>query len=165
MKTLFEDIQAAIANLKGIKWVDWDLGQLEMPATERPPVDFPCVLFGISNINFGDAENIELNDTSFTLKIAFKVFNRSNNLTNPDIKEQALGHLDVITRIAKAVEALKASEHYSPPQRKNLTTRRQADPRVYELNFDCLVYDWTAEPDTESPDLFIEASIGFDLPD
>lgn len=131
MKEIYTAIRDAItANVTAIRWVDFDLGQLEQ---EIPPVSWPCAL-----VQFQDGlfVNLAVGSQQATLnikiRIAHKVFERTHSKTNASYQAAGLAHLDVINDLHDALEGLEGTT-FTALNRQGFATEPRADLRVYSL--------------------------------
>lgn len=98
MKSLYNRLLIALqahitANLPAIKYVELDLGQLELYET-RPAVAFPCALVRIAG-NYQQRQfNTQINNFTLTVKLAFDVYGNTSNLVPQAAREKALEYFE-----------------------------------------------------------------------
>lgn len=131
MKDLFKAISDAItANVAAVRWVDFDLGQLEQ---ETPPVSFPCALIGFQSATF---ENIagtgQQADILVSVRLAFRVFERTHSKATSNFRNEGLAHLDTIQAVHNALNGLDG-DNFSALIRSGYENEKRADLRVYNL--------------------------------
>ena len=105
-KDIFNAILDALTNVEAIRYVDFDLGQLD----EAPPtVSFPCVL-----IQFGSSDDVvskyngqQEGTMQMTVKIACKLNERTANITPSVTRNAALSHLDIFADVHLNIEGLE----------------------------------------------------------
>lgn len=160
MKDLFKHIDARIkAAAPAVRWVDWDLGQLEQDP--MPPVSFPCALISFNQplINLMGS-GVEYADTLITLRVAFRVYERTHSKTQTVFRDKALEHLDTLEAMHKALQGSEG-ECFSKLKRNSFTNVQRADLRVYTLTYSCMYYN---QPDaTYTPWQDVEGLDGVDL--
>jgi hypothetical protein len=144
MKDLYNDILAAItANVPTVRWVDFDLGQLD--GTELPPVSYPCVLIGFEGATYSEVSQlIQLGEVSLSIRVAFKTFERTGSAINTTFRDVGLAHLDVLRQVHFALQGLTGAA-YSQLSRTSMSQEPRADLRVYRYSYRTI---YTDGPDT-----------------
>lgn len=152
-KLTFQELQTALTGVAGIRYVDFDLGQLEQ---EAPPVSFPCALIGLGGspvvANGAGVDQVNLN---LTVRVAFRLYERTSSITNATYQGQALEHLDKLRDIHAALNGL-AGTNFSALQRTQYwSNEKRADIRVYQASYGTLLEDdgttSTGDPGTATP--------------
>jgi len=146
MKDLFLHISDRIMAIAGtpVRMVDFDLGQLEREP--MPPLSFPAVL-----VNFNAPAYISLGagvqqaETLVTLRIAFRVWERTHSVTDTDFRPVGLAHLDILKAIHSAINNTKG-EFFSPLTRVSFANAQRADLRVYTFIYSTEYYDEPINP-------------------
>lgn len=138
-KTTFKEITAPLVALAGFRYVDLDMGQLEQ---ETPPVSFPCILVGLGGspvlANTGIVDQVNLN---ITVRVAFKLFERTASTTADTYRDLALAHLDQLKDVHAALNGL-AGTNFSALQRVQYWgNERRADIRVYQASYGTVLQD------------------------
>ena len=68
MKQILLSIQQRLTELTGLRYIDRDWGQLQY---EQPPVQFPCALIDVANIDFTQqGRGAQLGEATVTVTIA-----------------------------------------------------------------------------------------------
>ena len=135
--TTFKEITAKILEVPAVRWVDFDLGQLEQ---ENPPVSYPCVLIGMGQspvfASLGTVEQVEL---SITVRVAFRLFERTHSVNADTYRNKALEHLDILQDIHAKLNGL-AGTHFGAVGRIGYwANERRADIRVYTATYQTLL--------------------------
>ena len=142
MKQLFKDISAAIGAVAGIRWVDFDLGQLEQE--ERPPVSFPCALVGFDSATFTDlGASAQQGNLTISIRLAFNVFERTHSKAATAYRDVGLAHLDTLQSVHNALQGL-SGEGFNSLTRTSFVNEKRMDLRVYQLTYATV----TDEPNT-----------------
>lgn len=132
-----------MAAVAPIKWVDYDLGQLDQTT---PPVSWPCALF---SFNSGDYESISTQNDTGTIAIevvlGFKVLERTHSVAQESYSDQALEHIDTVEAIRIAVSGLSGLS-FSTIGYKGFTKDKRSDYRVWRLRFECEHFATPAPP-------------------
>lgn len=133
-KELINLIYNRLKEIKDIKWIDINEGQLE--STDRPPVAFPAVLLDITyprcqNHNRGQ----QIVFVRVEVKIAFNELSSRTNSNAPEVIRNAVfKRYDIIEEIHKALQWWTAEGKINPLQRESCNKDRRADDiRVYTL--------------------------------
>lgn len=139
MDKLFADIENQLnSSLNDLRWIDWDFGQLSQ---STPPVAWPCCLIDFPAAQYSNEGNYrQLGDTTITLRLGFKVYERSHNKANPVYKAQALEHLQLIKDIQKELQGLEG-EIFSPLIRTSFTRVPSIKHREYIITYRTVLYD------------------------
>ena len=137
-KLTYKEIAAAVAGVAAVRWVDFDLGQLEQ---ESPPVSFPCVVIGFDSANYLDLSGVAQQGTMVLgVRVAFKLFERTHSKTSPSFQDEALGHLDTLQNVHAALQGL-AGTNFGALSRTGFATEKRMDLRVYRMTYTTLVED------------------------
>lgn len=152
MKEIFVAMSDRItAQVPAVRWVDFDLGQLEM---KTPPVSYPCAL-----IAFGSAayERLgtrqEVGTLNLTVRLAFRLRERTHSKAAANFREEALEHLDVVAAVRTALMGL-VGDTFTPFVLTTETNEQRADLRTYSLGFRCDHYiEYPAPQYTDWADL------------
>ena len=99
MKSLYNRLLIALqahlgANLPAIRYVELDLGQLEIFET-RPAVAFPCALVRFAGSYQQRQFNTQLNNFTMSVKLGFDVYANTSNLVPLDVREIALSSFEI----------------------------------------------------------------------
>ena len=97
MKQIILDLYSNLSGI-GINWIDLDKNQLS--GMQRPAVDFPCCLIGLS-INANDINDTEqVCSLRIELKVAFDNLTNQTDIYAPEqALEKSLEQLDIIEQI------------------------------------------------------------------
>ena len=134
IKQIYKDIKQVLKEkITAIRWIDFDIGQLNYEGWK--PVSHPFALVDFPGITFSNAsEQRQLGSVQVVLTVGFKVYEATHGNVPAINEEKGLEHLDVIGDIYQALHG-KEGDSYSPLVR--ITERRlsRADYRVYQLVF------------------------------
>lgn len=150
-KTTFKEITAKILEVTNVRWVDFDLGQLEQ---EAPPVSYPCVLVGLGQspvFNLTDGtDQVEL---SVTIRVAFRLYERTHNVNTDTYRDKALEHLDTLANIHAKLNGLSGTNFNAIGRVGYWANERRADIRVYTATYQTLLEDdgTGADPEENGP--------------
>lgn len=147
MKELFKSISDAIAGVSGLRWVDFDLGQLEQE--DMPPLSFPAALVGFDAADYinlqGTTQQGELN---IRIRLAFRVFERTHSKAAANFREIGLAHLDALAAVHQALQGLEGN-NFSGLSRIGFENEKRSDLRVYNLIYTTLYTDQTQSEYTD----------------
>lgn len=152
-KLTFKEITAPLIAVPGIRYVDFDLGQLEV---ENPPVSFPCILVGLGGSpvvsNGAGIDQVSLN---FSVRVAFKLFERTSNINADTYRDQALAHLDKLKDVNAALNGLVGTSFNAIQLVQYWRNEKRADIRIYEATYGTLLEattdDSNGDPSTTTP--------------
>ncbi len=138
-KTTFKEITAKILEVPALRWVDFDLGQLEQ---EAPPVSYPCLLVGLGQSpvfqQLGSVEQVQL---SITVRVAFRLFERTHSVNSDTYRDQALLHLDTLADIHARLNGLGGTNFTTIVRVGYWSNEKRADIRVYSATYETLLTD------------------------
>lgn len=124
------------AEVPELKWIDWDDGQLEVPADQRPPVAFPCCLIDIQYTDCRDTdEEDQIVSASIVLKLAFFRSGETNTKAPSLVRERALEAFDVIDKVHDALQGWTGDELFSPISRRRASGRNRGGVKVYTVTY------------------------------
>lgn len=156
MKEIFKKIRDTAAAVPGIRWADFDLGQLD---AETPPVSFPCALVGFSSGDYtliGQDGNI--GSVLIEIALAFRLRERTHSVATESFSDEALEHIDMVEAVRIALTGLEG-DTFTSLTYLGFAADRRADLRVWRLRFACEHYP--AAPD--SPFQPLEDGVEVDL--
>lgn len=143
-KELFQHISDQIETVKDtndqsvIRWVDFDLGQMD---EENPPVSFPCAL-----ITFGDVgdfttftDGSQQGAMTITVRLAFKLRERTNSKTPPPYRNEALEMLNIVEAVHTALQATYGDD-FGQLERSALRSERKSAYRVFEMDYSTVIF-------------------------
>lgn len=110
MNSPFANIYTTLMNrikteVPDIRWVDFDLGQLEAFDGDRPPVDWPCLLIDFTDTGFEQMQGFQRGNMQIQMRLGFDQYESSNGITPEPILEQALNYLEIEYKLHQAVQA------------------------------------------------------------
>lgn len=145
MKDLFLHISDQIMAISGtpVRMVDFDLGQLER---DPPPLSYPSVLVGFSAPAYEQlGQGVQNAETVISLRIAFRVWERTHSVTDTDFRPIGLAHLDILKAIHSALSGT-SGDCFSPLVRVSFANAQRADLRVYTFIYSTEYYDEPINP-------------------
>ena len=106
LANLYLAIMARIkSEVPDIKWIDFDLGQLEAYDGERPPVEWPCLLIDFTNTEYDQMQGYQDGNVNVQLRLAFDEYENTNGDTPTPLLEQALEYLEIEQQVYEALQA------------------------------------------------------------
>lgn len=143
------NIQARIkALVPEIKWIDQDLGQLEED-TERPRVQWPCLLVDFPDANYDELQNNKQWATGvIQFRIGFNPFTSSAAVTPLPSLQLSLGFWELEQKVFAALQAWNGEGLCQPMTRtKGRTENGRGDMfRVRVMTFTTTWEDSSAMP-------------------
>lgn len=148
MQTLTTAIMQKLEQVTGLKWIDIDMGQLDLP---HPPVDYPCALIDVDNIDYTDAgESTEIGDVLIAVKIAQLCITESNHRTPTIYKLQGAEQFNLIKEVHKVLKGYDG-DNFAPLRRTKLEKSKQVFPKTYTLYYTTTLYDEDTVPQYQQP--------------
>ncbi len=144
MKAIYLACQAALAaKVPAIRWVDFDMGQLDQPT---PPVSYPCVLIDFNSAQaVPTGENFSAEELTVEIAVAFQLRERTSSKTPTQYKDEALSHLDTLDLVRTSLEGLSGS-YFAGMTYSSFTRDKRLDLRVYRLRFTCSNFPVAPDP-------------------
>ncbi|MDO3641963.1 hypothetical protein [Mucilaginibacter sp. L3T2-6] len=104
MKKLFLKIRGLLMQVADLKYVSWDLGQLEQ---EMPPVQYPCALFTIAYVKCSDTQDGDQRVKAvITIRIAFNTtMDRTSSNFSDHAADIALSCLDTVESVYSKLQS------------------------------------------------------------
>lgn len=92
------------AEVPAVLWIDRDFGQLEH-YSDRPAVEFPCVLIDFPNSTFKDeGENVQWADVLVQFRLAFAPYSSTSAATPVQWQEEALKYFSIESDLYRAFQ-------------------------------------------------------------
>lgn len=152
-KTTFKEITAKILEVAAVRWVDFDLGQLEQ---EHPPVSYPCVLVGLGNSPvFSSSGTIDQVELSITIRVAFKLYERTSSVNSDTYRDAALVHLDTLADIHAKLNGLSGTNFNTIGRVDYWNNEKRADIRVYSATYQTVLEDDGTGSDPEADPQYV----------
>lgn len=131
------------ADVPELRWIDINLGQM---ATENPPVDYPCALIDVTDIDYTTAGmRRQVGEARIEIELYFIVRSPSNAAAPEKMREQAFGHFGTVKKVYKALEGV-SGESFGGLNRVQVRRDKGYYPRSFTLVFRCSVEDREAVP-------------------
>lgn len=149
MKTLYNAISKRITdNIPAIKMVDFDMGQLELLASDvRPPVKFPCALLDIAYQQAVDeTETIQQVTARVSIRLAFETPLPTDSLAGASRRNKSLEIIDTVEDVYEMLQGF-SDGNFNPLSRVNMTPdNRFAGIKIITTVFQTNFLDYSAVP-------------------
>lgn len=134
METIFKSTITKLSEIPELKWIDHDFGQLEL---ENSPVIYPCALVDVPDIDWSNSTNLEQQgDTVVTVRLGFKVYDRTSSSAPTSMRERAAEHFSIIKKVIKALHGHEDEEaNFNTLLLTRMQRGKSVDPRTYTLIF------------------------------
>jgi len=149
MKVIYNAILAQLkATVPAIKWIDQEMGQLDIKPGERPAVKFPCAIIGIEYNQCNDLDNsgkIQECKSNIIVRIAFDTpTQRTSSAASETIREKDLSPQDTINDIYKSLQGF-GTDDFDPISRVSQRKEIRSDGLFVErIIFKCEFEDRSA---------------------
>lgn len=153
MNTIIKSIQRKLKiAVPELRWIDQDFGQLEL---EHPPVNFPCALIDVPQVNWSNSSRLEQQgETTINIRVAFRVYDRSNMHAPTNLSERAEEHFKVLKKINICLHGTEDTEaNYSSLCRTQTIRGKSIDPRIYTLAYSTTLFSNREYKETPKPHL------------
>ena len=142
MKTVYSAVMERIkSEVKPLKWIDLDTGQLERapvlkPELERTPLAFPCALIGIDIPRTKDVTDTDQDcDVRIIVRLAFNQEMRTNSAAPASVVPAALKPYDIIADTYAALQGW-GTESFNPLSRVNQSKENSRNGLfIYRIEF------------------------------
>lgn len=133
MLPILEEVFARLdAEVPELRFIDLDIGQLQM---ESPPVDFPCALVDISDVDYSSSgRGLQTAISTVTVSIGFQVLAPSDTRAPEDQRMLALDHYRIVSKVAAALHGY-GTDLFTPLCRVALRRQSSTYPRHFTLTF------------------------------
>ncbi len=152
-----------------VRYVNQDLGQLEVYTMDRPAVSWPCLLIDMSDTNYADLMQgvQEANLCTIVVRLGFNPFSQTSNLQTEAVREKGLAYFEIEDKVYAALQGWDGGGLFSPLTRiRAVTEKREEDAfRVRVLIFTTAFEDDSASPAKETvdrPAIDLDAAFGED---
>lgn len=141
-----EDVLAALAEVKSLRWVDAQEGQLDYYTEDRPPVAWPCCLVEVAVTAARNLSAMAVGPQrctlTCTLQIAFNDCASLNSRTPGQVRDVALRRFDVLQEVKDALHG-RWFDHFQQPYSRTscVPERREDGLKVYRMTFEAAVVD------------------------
>lgn len=146
LEKMYMDLSDLLAGITGIRWVEMEYGQLEIPE-DSWPVPFPCVLIDFPDTDFSDDSRLNQQGIlTVQLRIAIDLYEdlyMVDGADSPD-KGKAIKAINLPTLIFQSVHGFETN-YSNPLTRIRQTTERRDDGlKVFMQTYTCAVKDDSA---------------------
>ncbi|MBS1641562.1 MAG: hypothetical protein JSR11_03705 [Bacteroidetes bacterium] len=148
---LFKSIANRLSNIEELRWIDLEVGQLEIPL-ESYPVQFPCALIDFPVIDA--QQELERNQqllTTIQIRIGIDLYEDLHMVdgnATPD-REAALERLQILTKVHKCLQGYE-EDYFTPLVRMNVQTERRDDGiKVFSILYGTVAKDDSAAVEVE----------------
>lgn len=115
-------------------------------AVENPPVDYPCALVDVTDINYTTAGmRRQVGEARVEIELYFIVRSPGNAAAPEELRKQAFEHFALVTKVYKALEGA-SGESFGGLNRVQMRRDKGYYPRSFTLVFRCSVEDRAAVP-------------------
>jgi hypothetical protein len=165
LANIFLNVQNRLSELPELKFIDQDLGQLEIDEVgeRESPVAFPCSLFDIAEIRYTDNSfNSQQGEGILEVRLALLAYSAATHYYKDNKhKQNALAYYNIEHRVNKLLQGWSNSEYFNPLSRMSAQTERRKDNirvRVLRYSFGFVENTAMAVPaqTIERPDLEID---------
>lgn len=139
---LMADVPDNPSGARGIRYIDQDLGQLDIYETV-PNVSFPCVLVDFVQTQYREMQGSQWAKMTIILRLGFNPYSGSSNLTPEEYREKALEYYEIEDLIFKSLQDWNGEGLLMNPMiRKEATTEKRQDiMRVRTLTYEATYND------------------------
>lgn len=146
--SVFLSVQDRLATLPELKFIDQDLGQLEIDeqGERESPVAFPCALFDLAEIRYTDNTfNQQQGEAVLEVRLALLAYSAATHYYNTQHKLRALNYWNLEHRVNKVLQGWSNDQYFNPLSRiSSQTERRKDNIRVRVLRYSFGFIDFTA---------------------
>ena len=151
LANIWLNIQAQLATVPDLKFIDLDTGQLEYKdSQERPAVLLPCALFDVLDVDFESlSEGVQEGEAILQVRLGVNPLTQATNYFTNTQKANALYFFNLEQLVHQALHGWCNSQYFTPLRRVKLRTEGRNDKlRVRVMQFKFTYLDNTATPVT-----------------
>lgn len=142
MEELYLKLEELLKGVKGINYVDMDMGQLN---EEMPPLSYPACLVDIALPSCNDIQsNIQAVKASFSVKVITKSIGEINSLTSEQVRKKALEYLRLQDEVYKKLQGYEDENFYTFSRTSVQPSNLRTGLKIVVLNFSTSFHDYTA---------------------
>lgn len=134
MEVLFKDVLAALKTITELRWIDEDLGQLDI--YQDPPVVFPCALVSVQVPEWIGIKEpaIQPGKAQVIIKLGFNVLHKVGNAPESQIT-LALEHFAIIKKVTKAIRGKHGDTYRGLERVSTLKNINEVGIKIYTVTF------------------------------
>lgn len=141
MEEILLAVMAKLQEISALRWIDINIGQMDV---DNPPVDYPCALVDVPDIDYKSAGGKRQNGEAIVeVELFFPVRTPSNMSAPEQVRQQAFEHFKIVKDVYLALQGLEGN-NFSGLNRIKLSRRKDYYPRPITLFFRCSVEDHSA---------------------
>ncbi len=142
MDVLYKNLLARLdANVPELAWIDYDQGQIDFPGTSYP-IDFPAVLIDFEEIPWEDVgQMVQGGVLTIAFRIAFEIWEDSNNHTPEDSRNAGLLKLQLINKIHQYLQGHSAGHYNALSRTRQFTEKRDDGLKVITMQYQTYIRD------------------------
>ena len=142
MEELYLKLLKLLIGVKGINYVDMDMGQLN---EEMPPLSYPACLVDIALPSCSDIQSgIQTVKASFSVKVITKSIGETNSLTSEQVSKKALEYLRLQDEVYKTLQGYEDENFYPFSRTSVQPSNLRTGLKIVVLNFSTSFHDYTA---------------------
>lgn len=143
MEEILQAVMQKLAQIPELRWIDLNVGQMNI---QNPPVDYPCALIDIADIDYTTAgTHRQIGELQLEIELYFIVRSPANTLAPEHLREQAFGHFAIVRKIYTALQNL-SGQNFTGLTRIRTTRNKNYYPRAITLTFKTTLEDRSAVP-------------------
>jgi len=146
MDTIFTEVLSLLSQVPELRFVGEDWGQLNF---EQPPVNFPCALVDLFEIDYSDAgKNLQKADAKLTISIADIRYDGITAFNPAKVNEQAFAIFGIIEKVNALLHGYGNEYHSKFSRKKVMKVEREDSIREFRM-----IYEFRFEDETAMPEL------------
>ena len=112
-----------------IRYINQDLGQLEVYDMGSPAVSWPCVLVDMSDTNYADLHQgvQEANICTVVFRLGFNPFSQTSNLQPEEVRKLGLYYYELEQKLYQALQGYNADGLCQPLTRTRMATEKREE--------------------------------------
>lgn len=147
MKTLYSTISARLASKTSLKFIDFDMGQLDaLEQGERPEVMYPCALLDIDYPNCDDeTDTTQIVTARVSIRLGIEQHNPTDNLVTETRRNSGLAVFDTVADVYKALQGYSTTNFSSFSRKSVRPYRAFKGIKVVDIVFETTFEDTSAD--------------------
>jgi len=147
MKTLYNSVSSRLQTVAALKFIDFDLGQLDvLEQDQRPAVVMPCALLDITYPNCDDeTDKTQMVTARVSIRLGIEQQSPTDSLSSDAVRNSGLAVFDLVEAVYKALQGFSDANFSSFSRRSMVPYRNFKGIKVVDLVFETTFEDLSAE--------------------
>ncbi len=145
MDVIYANLLALLSTkIPDLNWIDLDQGQIDFPA-DHYPISYPACLIDFEDTEWEDiGQGMQGGTATISFRIAFRIYQDSNNHTQADSRKAGLDKLKLINTIHATLHGYAGTNYNALTRTRQFTEKRQDGLKVVAMQYSTYIKDSSA---------------------